>query len=95
VQSQLVTTALFALALISAPQGAEPANSTPHATTAAATTALEVVCPAEVVKVTCGMAYGPAVAGEPEVSGGCPPYTVTYADVVTTRTVSHVVSATT
>lgn len=100
-QFQLVTASMLALAVLPTPRNttpnetfatavnapsAEPAAFVAPALATDAGAPLVVVCPTEVVKVTCGMAYDPSVAGEPEVSGGCPPYTVVFNDVAMTPT---------
>lgn len=56
----------------------------PSTSSTAIAPALDVVCPVATVKVICGMPFDPSVAGTPEVSGGCPPYDVTFSDTSTT-----------
>lgn len=100
-QFQLISASLLALAVFSTPRNAttgatlspaadvlsaEPAALLATALATDAGAALVVECPTEIVKVTCGMSYDPSVAGEPEVSGGCPPYNISYADVAITPT---------
>lgn len=61
-----------------------PAAPAPTTSSALVGTTLDVVCPSATYKVFCGEATDPSAAGEPQVSGGCPPYTITHTDTVVT-----------
>jgi hypothetical protein len=61
-----------------APEAAAPAVTQLEMASMAGST-LQVTCP-ETFKDFCGAAYDPSVAGTATASGGCAPYTITYAD---------------
>lgn len=54
--------------------------SAPTTATAIGGPTLDVQCPPAIYKVFCGESIDPADAGEPQVSGGCPPYVIDYTD---------------
>ncbi len=86
--SHSVPCVLLIAGLLLVPSAAPAGDVVPPAPHAAAlvlpggTDPLVAECP-PTAKVVCGLPNGPDVAGEPTVSGGCPPYVVTYSDTAT------------
>lgn len=72
-----VLAAGFLAAFLAAPAFLSPASGG----STGGSNPLVVTCPEALVKVFCGDPLDPSATGEPDVSGGCPPYTINYSDV--------------